>query len=875
MKNKYKKYLYLQMLFILLRKSIFCMHVDNLSVYSDHSSTQSTDISDDELFDAIEKNAKNASKINIHFIDPRWSAKMNRLYLIEEKGREDADFDLYLTPKEMMAKNESELDNYCCFRENKQKFGTEAARHMQAIQKIALTKSKENESIKQTKLINNEKQVITPEYLENFAQILDLIIKNYNDGNEKLLHSKILMYLIYNEQALKIYLNYDATTHKFSVKNNKSLLEKFKYQNVAEDSSDEESLNGSNPLDVKNHKFSNAILLSVINMCREAEVMLLKSFNEQLVRGKLSKEEIESINFFVTGNKENMNAQTIINDYLEKGKILKNTMNNNIKQCLNSLLKTQISLGEIKKPWINDKNINVINNDFRRKCLHLSIEKKKSSSAFFFIDGYNGGIYKIEGILFIFNFQYDQTLNTFIMQKEILRDNLTCPNLYALTDIYCQLHTNNIIKPKQILRRMNYNQMMRFVQQLIDSFKDNNYNFEKGNKETTVQNLKKFSIDIKNAMDIKDETIQKKTIKQIKRNMIAYLDSLVYVNKTTTDNYTYNGVNTCWYSENLLPILGETFLSVNKISSIYYDKQTTESGESNLRIQNGIPGHIFASLRLEDDNCENPIIDNYIGMYKYKSQFLGFNILQSLKSLSNIKYVINIAFSEEYQKYENEKKILFQGIDQAKENKEDKEKIINKIFIGNQKLRISLNFNNEFFKIFQQINENLNNIINCKIGSQRQLNNLYGKYLSVFGMLKMLEQYLKTDINQSEWDLFDKYENIASLDDEYSFSDDFYKNKEEIQQEIIKLKIQKNKYISQMNKINQLLNIIRLSTENEEKKIADMETMFSFENINIETIDKQLQEMEKIINENPKYQAIKDEKKHEVCTFVIPSISLE
>ena len=219
------------------------------------------------------------------------------------------------------------------------------------------------------------------------------------------MHSKILMYLIYNEQALKIYLNYDATTHKFSVKNNKSLLEKFKYQNVAEDSSDEESLNGSNPLDVKNHKFSNAILLSVINMCREAEVMLLKSFNEQLVRGKLSKEEIESINFFVTGNKENMNAQTIINDYLEKGKILKNTMNNNIKQCLNSLLKTQISLGEIKKPWINDKNINVINNDFRRKCLHLSIEKKKSSSAFFLLMDIMEGYIKLkENCLFlIFN----------------------------------------------------------------------------------------------------------------------------------------------------------------------------------------------------------------------------------------------------------------------------------------------------------------------------------------------------------------------------------------------------------------------------------------------------------------------------------------
>ena len=526
--------------------------------------------------------------------------------------------------QEQLAINENEYSNVCNYKANGNTYGSYIGKELQSIssyisQKINHAHEIVNPLSAMEKLMNELKR---NHLFLNIASIMDMLWQDYNaeiskkdnESSEQLFRLKVLMNGIYTRQALKIFME-QGDNNTIKIKGG-SFVEKLKSEKINEDSSDDEEFPdlNNNTKEQKYEKFQQGLLNGTIILLRSYETIFLEYLNIKLSDKSLSAKLQQDINYFVTGLDYSSESSKKILDYLDQGQKLKQKMNQQIEEKLDpSHFYT-----------IMNKDID---NELRQKAIALLKWGKPYEIINSQIDGYNGGICYIEGIFFLINWKMNEDKSNFILQKEIFRDNLTCSNLTGLTDIYCQLQTNNTIKPKQILKSMNYNQMTQFVEDLIDKFQKNSYILKKSNQEETVRTLKKFSVDIKNAIDIKDETIQKKTIKQIKRNMIAYLDSLVYVNKTT--NYTYNGVNSGWNSHNLLPILGETFDSVNRIEYDFSSIHTKKQGIDKLKTQNRIDGHIFASLRLEDKSI------NEITSSKYN---ILFTILEHINTKHLLQY---------------------------------------------------------------------------------------------------------------------------------------------------------------------------------------------------------------------------------------------
>ena len=422
---------------------------------------------------------------------------------------------------------------------------------------------------------------IAKKSMENIIDIVDIIIQDYK-FNPKNNNLKILMNIILDQECLQQFL-WDPSTNTITDIKLKDLY----ISHVVDEDSTENEDNFSNDSSVRYTKFNIRILHTIIKLIKEAEYILsihLKDTVRKPSRESTIKYFFYEKFFDTTMVIDGMNSY--LSNHLQVDDILINTF---VFQCnINTSLKTSLD------------------NNLRRKCGDLLIWEtnryKNIDNNFIQIEGYNGGLYQHEvngkNIFLIINLIKNE-YNQWVLQKEMFRDSLTCDNLLALSFEYCELHTNDLTNDYMILRSMNFDQLLHFIDRMINkrqdttlidhvSLKDKNQMKRLKEYQTLLHTLNTISI----AKPKKLPTI--KELKQIKNEIIKFISNLEY----KQNNFNCVGVNGGWLPKDLLPILGtnEKMLNVIDINQEFENNQ----GADNLTSQIIISNHIMKSIRLTD-----------------------------------------------------------------------------------------------------------------------------------------------------------------------------------------------------------------------------------------------------------------------------------
>jgi hypothetical protein len=469
--------------------------------------------------------------------------------------------------------------------------------------------------------------------IKNLSIIMDEIIHDYKKKPENFL-IKTLYSDIDNDQTLHIFFKHK---HK-----DKILSSMVKTKKVEEDSTDDEDYNENyNTEEYYNKKYSKFVTrlgFALNQMITQHESILLEyiklKLNDNKVNAGIKQNFLNFINKI--NDKSSMDEQKSlsieesikmatdkIDEYFKKGNKKIDEMNEYIIHKFFHPLDINEIISSIK----------TIDNQFRWAAANLLRSKENptekywdtfSNGAFKKIGGYNGFLYKHDNVFFLINFRYDEENKQIILEKEFFRDNVTCYNLRKLNYRYCQLHTNDIVNPRQIGRYMDYEQLSTFIQKLLENI---NNKFGTLDKEKDKIILEQYYEWLKNLKppygnSLIKQLYEKSLIKQKKSEIINFLHNLAY--KST--EYNYIGYNAGWCSEYLLPIIGKSIQEENIID-------TRETNVSNLKTnsisQIIIPDHIFKSIRLNDVSTlwgpeqENLIIKKFLEEIFYEPNQLN------------------------------------------------------------------------------------------------------------------------------------------------------------------------------------------------------------------------------------------------------------
>ena len=539
---------------------------------------------------------------------------------------------------------------------------------------VAFQKFPFNEKQQIDYLINEiyDKDKTFQEELKKMIDFLDMIIRDYNNTNQEIFIQlstqsnlienpalifdfsiKVLISDIIDDQTLKFHLTDLNQPKKYKLLNDI-------FNTPVEDSSEDEFVDYKKTIQTKQHKLIKRILLTLKKIFTNSWYFFISYlyYKWDKIRD-LPDDHPDIIKIFSLTKETKDYFITVIQYHYHYRSV-------DIQNKYQSYININV-LPKMIENFLTTKKILTLDNRFRNKALDilLKLEKNKDQDKkeCYFLDDTNGILcfinkYGLNNGLLI-NLKYDEIKKIFILEIEMFRDNLTDFRLNEFNQRYCGLNANDITYINQICHWINFNQLLCFIDTLLEKLKkkihitQKNENGEEITIETTKyslnnpknqKELEEYQQILKSLVSQTTDLPNKQKLKQIKKTIIDFLCILEY--QDNEYSFKYCGFNTGWYPLKLSSISGENYIT-NNLISIYLNEQTTLESKSNdiFISQFRTPKHIFKSIKLENISIAQDKIENFI---KQKHKELGLIEIEQSVDDEIIKQVekINLAITE-------------------------------------------------------------------------------------------------------------------------------------------------------------------------------------------------------------------------------------